>query len=137
MVYNLKYDEEQHILIYTSTTVRSQDEIKGLIRGILESTTKHNCYNLLCDTREVKTVSNISNFIDLAKYQDTIPEVKRIKTALVHNEIEEIAKNYSFFADLCKMAGYKIKCFTDMDEAFTWLKDNNNNSTSSQFHFPV
>lgn len=136
MSYSLVYDEEKHVLIYTSKVRRSKEDVKQLIFDIIEQTSKAKCYLLICDVREITEPSNISDVIDLAKFQNKIPQTLSIKTAIVHNKNKEVSKAYDLFADLCKMAGHKIKCFTDIDEAFEWLKTSNE-STTSQFNFPV
>ena len=134
---NIAYDKEREVIIYTSGKSRTIEESKEVTKILVEHIHKFNCHHILCDSRNIKAIPDVTRMLDLAKFQNTIPEAIKTRTAIVCSDNHEIAKGYHFYAELCTMAGYKIKCFTDIDEAYKWLKSKTETNTSSTFNFPI
>jgi hypothetical protein len=98
---------------------RTPETIKAMAEAIYAACTEHECFKVLADTRELIGRLSVVDQYYIPSQIPNDPAARRIRLAAI--DLEKDRKIWTFFETVFRNAGYKVKIFTDPDEAINWL----------------
>jgi hypothetical protein len=118
---NVDYDHENDILIAGCQGSLKTEHFRDYSDEILRKLQEHNCIQLLNDFRNVRIEMTIG---EIFEWHTTLIKDglnRKLKRAIVTTE--QYLEDVRFYENVGENMGYRVKAFTEFDDAINWLKE--------------
>ena len=119
MLENIKISHEKDLIKTIVTGVLDLAVSKQALLGIATEVEQSGEDRILIDIREVETMPSVVDFFELGESLASYPTLRRSKIALLTSMSE--VKNAEFFENVAVNRGFRLKAFTNFEEAIAWL----------------
>jgi hypothetical protein len=118
MTFNVYYYKEHDCVVGVFKGKFDQDTANTFLREVLKIASEHGCKRFFSDMREAELALSTVEWFGLLELLDTIGFDRSWKRAIV---VARDLETYRFFEVAALNRGYRIKIFTDLNDAKNWL----------------
>jgi hypothetical protein len=119
MPFDVRYDPEHDCIISRYSGDLDMKSFREYAAEMAKTASKHDCKCLINDMREAEIKWSTVDLYNLPNLLDSEGITRSWKRAILFTEISENAR---FFETAARNKGYRVKIFTDRDEAMGWLR---------------
>ena len=120
MTFNVSYDQANKWLICSFTGTLDSKSAQVFAEAVADTASKHDCKCLLNDLRQAELDMSTVEIYHIPGMLDTTGIDLSWKRAIV---AAGDLKDYRFFETVARNRGYRVRVFTDQDQAMYWLRE--------------
>lgn len=116
-----RFNEEINIIETVYSGTLTLNELNQHVREIMELAQKHQVTRFLADCTGIMQGGSSLDIYDLAKMIEDVPEVHRMKEAILLPVQPDSAGDMKFFETTAKNRGLNVQVFANRENAIQWL----------------
>jgi len=110
----------ENILLLKSRGQMDVPSANAMVKDIAEAAVEYQCFSHLIDHRETTFAFSLSDYYDRPSVNEKLGISRRFRTAMVFSQL---TKDTKFMETVFINRGYKLRHFSDIDEAKAWLRE--------------
>jgi hypothetical protein len=122
MEWTIDYLEKDNVVYVKLLNPLKLKNLKELLRQLKLKASEYNSHRIIVDQRGVEIGMSV---LDLDKVPDVVKDFGgdcQHKTAILVDPFSQERTEYEFVKNVLTLRSFKVKVFSDMDKAVTWLK---------------
>ncbi|NTW48334.1 MAG: hypothetical protein HGB19_01100 [Chlorobiales bacterium] len=121
MPYTSRFNEEINAIETVYSGTLTINDLHENLKKTMDLSHKHRVTRFLADCTGMSPGGSVLNIYEFAKQLENIPEVYRLKEAIILPVLPDSAKDLTFFETTARNRGLNVRIFGNREDAITWL----------------
>jgi len=121
MGWNINFSEENKLVEIKYFGIVTKKDLEEAFSGAVELWKEHNTFLILSDCREMEGGHTLSDLFGLIGELQNVDVLRNMKEAVILSKDDDSAGNVEFWETACMNRGFKVRIFSEEEEARKWL----------------